>query len=539
MLAPLSDRLAAMSTKTKLDAATPAPAPAAASPLEAIGRDRTSFDPAPSLRRSADVVIETARAAAADVGVIGVTVGVKGPVPKVVGLDRSTLTAAGFEGEPGQTFVAPRRDAADVIAIGVGDGGLSTTEVRDAAAAFARAAGRYSRLATNLHNAVDSDPAAAAQAVVEGVLLARYRFGSLKNKDEMPTVEALWLLGPAADVSAIRRGIARGRARAGATQLARDLANTPPSHLTATRIAQLAEEIAAATGLEIEVCGPEALRDLGCGGLLGVNAGSIEEPRMIKLTYRPKRTRASAAKLALVGKGIMYDSGGISLKSTDAMHVAMKMDMSGAAAVLSTMSALSALDCPNEVVGFMMCTDNMPSGSAMKLGDVLHIHGGTTVEVHNTDAEGRLVLADGLALAAEEQPDAIVDIATLTGACVVALGLGFAGVFGSNQQLVDQVTAAAAETDEPAWQLPLERTRYRKLLDSEVADMKNVGGPYGGAITAAVFLSEFVGDVPWAHIDFAGPMKVDGDESWRTKGATGYGTRLLIELATTFTKPSA
>ncbi len=185
----------------------------------------------------------------------------------------------------------------------------------------------------------------------------------------------------------------------------------------------------------------------------------------------------------------------------------------------------------------MMCTDNMPSGSAMKLGDVLHIHGGKTVEIHNTDAEGRLVLADGLALAAEEQPDAIVDIATLTGACAIALGPAYAGLFGNSQELVDQVRDASARSDEPVWQLPLERTRYRKLLDSDVADLKNVGGAQGGAIVAAVFLSEFVGDTPWVHLDIAPAMKVDADESWRTKGATGVGTRLLIELATTFAKP--
>ena len=525
-----------MSTKT--DHA----APPAALDFGSIARDRTSFDPAPSWRRAADVVIDTARSAPAGVGVVGVTVGVKGSVPKSIGLDRATLAAAGFEGKVGQTFVVPRRDAADVVAIGIGDGSLSITEVRDTAAAFARAAGKYSVLATNLHEAVDGDTATAVQAVVEGVLLARYRFGSLKHKHETAPVDALWLLAPADTVAAVRRGITRGRATAGAAQLARDLANTPPSHLSASRIAELASEVAGATGLGIEVFGPDQLGELGCGGLLGVNAGSTEPPRLVKLTYRPRRTRKQAesgpAKLALVGKGIMYDSGGISLKPTDLMHAAMKMDMSGAAAVLSAMSALAALDCRNEVVGFLMCTDNMPSGSAMKLGDVLHIHGGTTVEIHNTDAEGRLVLADGLALATEEQPDAIVDIATLTGACVVALGTGFAGVLGTSQHVVDQVTAAAARTDEPTWQLPLERARYRKLLDSDVADLKNVGGPYGGAITAAVFLAEFVGDTPWAHLDIAGPMKADSDESWRAKGATGYGTRLLIELATTFTKPA-
>ena len=189
------------------------------------------------------------------------------------------------------------------------------------------------------------------------------------------------------------------------------------------------------------------------------------------------------------------------------------------------------------VTGFMLCTDNMPSGSAMKLGDVLTIRGGTTVEIHNTDAEGRLLLADGLALAVEDQPDAIVDIATLTGACVVALGQAVAGLFGNDRAWVDQLTAASTAADEPVWQLPLEKTRYRKLLDSDIADLKNVGGPYGGSITAAVFLSEFVGDVPWAHLDIAGPMKVDADESWRSKGATGFGTRLLAELAVGFRKP--
>jgi leucyl aminopeptidase len=316
-------------------------------------------------------------------------------------------------------------------------------------------------------------------------------------------------------------------------QLARDLANTPPGHLTATKMAEVAASVAGASGLAVEVYGPDELAAMGCGGLLGVNAGSSEPPRLVKLTYRPRRP---TARLAMVGKGVMYDSGGISLKPSDPMHAAMKMDMSGAGAVLSSMSALADLGCRTEVIGYLLCTDNMPSGSAMKLGDVLTIHGGTTVEIHNTDAEGRLLLADGLALANEERPDAIVDIATLTGACMVALGPSVAGVFGNDEGLVEQVTAASTATDEPVWQLPLERKRYRKLLDSDVADVKNVGGPHGGAITAAVFLSEFVGDAPWAHLDIAGPMKVDADESWRSKGATGFGTRLLIELATSFTK---
>jgi leucyl aminopeptidase len=204
--------------------------------------------------------------------------------------------------------------------------------------------------------------------------------------------------------------------------------------------------------------------------------------------------------------------------------------------VLSSMSALSALGCRTAVTGYLMCTDNMPSGSATKLGDVLTIRGGKTVEVRNTDAEGRLALADGLVLASEEKPHAIADIATLTGAMMRALGTGMSGVIGNNQPFVDQVLRASKSTDEPAWQLPLDR-RYRKQIDSDIADLNNLGGEQPGAITAALFLAEFVGDTPWAHIDIAGPMKSDEEDSWRTKGATGYGARLLIDLALNFAPP--
>ncbi len=519
----------AMSTKTDSLAA-------GRGPLTRVSRDLSWFDPAPSWRRLADLVVGVARNAPSGAGAIGVPVGEKGTVPRQLGVDRATLTALGFEGKAGQTLVVPRRDGADVVAIGTGAGQLSLAELRDAAAAFARAVPKHSALATSLHEA-GGDTATSAQAVVEGVVLARYRFESLKSNGERPQLESLTLLSPAERQRAVEAGIARGRTTSRAALLARDLANSPPSHLTATRLAALAAEVGKESSLEVDVFDVDRLAELGCGGLLGVNAGSSEPPCMIKLTYRPRRSAKGSAHLALVGKGIMYDSGGISLKPSDPMHAAMKMDMSGAAAVLAAMSALAAAGCRNTVTGFLMCTDNMPSGSATKLGDVLHIHGGKTVEVHNTDAEGRLVLADGLALAVEEAPDAIVDIATLTGAALVALGLGYAGVLGNNQGLIDRVRAAAESTDEPAWQLPLETKRYRKLLDSDVADLKNVAGPYGGSITAAVFLSEFVGEIPWAHLDIAPVMKVDADESWRSKGATGYGTRLLIDLATNFTTP--
>ena len=233
----------------------------------------------------------------------------------------------------------------------------------------------------------------------------------------------------------------------------------------------------------------------------------------------------------------MYDSGGISLKPADGTHATMKNDMSGAGAVLAAMTALPAIDCRTAVTGYLMCTDNMPSGTALKMGDVITMRGGTTVEVTNTDAEGRLVMGDALVLATEEPTDAIVDIATLTGAALRALGPEVAAVIGNDEGLVDQIQAASAATDEPVWQLPLAR-RYRKYLNSDVADMNNLGGLHAGAITAALFLVELVGDHPWAHIDIAGTAQADAPDAWRVAGCTGFGARLLVELADSFTAPA-
>jgi leucyl aminopeptidase len=313
--------------------------------------------------------------------------------------------------------------------------------------------------------------------------------------------------------------------------LARDLANTPPAHLTAARMADVAVQVAAEHGLAAEVFDRAALIEMGCGGLIGVNGGSADEPRLIKLSYQPE---GATRRLALVAKGIMYDSGGLSLKPSDAVHATMKNDMSGAAATLAAMSVLRDLGGQTAVTGYLMCTDNVPSGTALKLGDVITIRGGTTVEILNTDAEGRLVMADALVLAAEEGPDAIVDIATLTGASMRALGTSVAGVIGNRQSLVDQVLSSAAATAESAWQLPLEG-RYRRELDSDVADMTNMGGPNAGAITAALFLAEFTGGLPWAHIDIAGTAQVDSPGGWLTRGCSGFGARLLADLAVNFT----
>ncbi len=483
------------------------------------------------------VPVTVARSAPGDATAVGWAVAAKGAVPRGLGITRAGLAANGFAGRPGDVLALPSTDGL-AVAIGVGDPAeVDAATLRRAAAAFARAASEHGHLATNLADVGSVDPAVAGQAVAEGVLLGSYRYVGLKNDDSAGSkLAALTLVAGSKRQAGVARGAERATVVAGAAALARELANTPPTHLDAADIAERAVAIAGERGLDVEVFDEEALRELGCGGILGVNRGSVQPPRMIKLTYSPPDPRG---RLALVGKGIMYDSGGISLKPSNASHAVMKMDMSGAAAVLATMSALEALDCRTEVTAFLMCTDNMPSGSALKLGDVLTFRNGKTAEIHNTDAEGRLVLADGLSLAAEEQPDAIVDIATLTGAAMGALGTEMAAVLGNDQGFVDAVRAASERVDEPVWQLPLAADRYRKLLDSVVADMKNVGGPYAGTITASIFLSEFVGDVPWAHLDIAGPMNAESDDGIYAKGATGFGTRLLIDLACGFEPPGA
>jgi leucyl aminopeptidase len=373
------------------------------------------------------------------------------------------------------------------------------------------------------------NPAEAAQVVVEGVLLARYRYDALKAKASVTPVGSLTLVTDDGDRA--RQGADRGLALAEATAIARDLANTPPALLTATQMASVAERLGQERGLDVEVFGKEALIEMGCGGMVGVNAGSTEPPQLIRLSYQPDGD--AGATLSMVGKGIMYDAGGLALKPADPVHAAMKNDMSGAGAILGAMVNLARLGCTNKVVGYLCCTDNRPSGSAIAMGDVLMIRGGTTVEVANTDAEGRLVMADGLVLATEEPTDAIVDIATLTGAAMRALGTEIAVVMGNDQALIAQVEQASTKTDEPIWELPLAH-RYRKQLDSTVADIKNLGGPNAGSITAGLFLEEFVADKPWAHIDIAGVADNESDASWRPPGCTGFGARLLAELATGF-----
>jgi leucyl aminopeptidase len=489
------------------------------------------FDPIPSVRAIDAVRTAAAEAAPPDADALAVLVGSGGEVPSVLGLDRAALTAAGFSGEIGKTLLVPGGSGPLRVAVGLGEA-PDAAGLRDAAAAFANATPWASRLAVRDEGTSAVPPEPAGQALAEGILLARYRYGPLKSRSEVSPVTAITVVDDdATRRSALSTGLHTGTVLAGATALTRDLANCPPAHLTASVMAAVAVELAGKRGLQVEVVDEDALVTLGCGGLLAVNGGSAEPPRMIRLTYTPPGE--PTGRLALVGKGIMYDSGGISLKPADGVHAMMKNDMSGAASVLASMSVLAELGCRAAVTGFLMCTDNMPSGTALKMGDVLTVRGGTTVEVRNTDAEGRLVMSDALVLAAEERPDAIVDIATLTGACMRALGTSVAGVMGNDQPLVDRVRAAGALADEPVWQLPLER-RYRPDIDSPIADLNNLGAANGGAIMAALFLAEFVDGIPWAHVDIAGVADVDKPGSWRPAGCSGFGTRLLAHLALDF-----
>jgi leucyl aminopeptidase len=304
--------------------------------------------------------------------------------------------------------------------------------------------------------------------------------------------------------------------------------NTPAGNLSPDSFAKSAQKLLRGRNVRVEVLDVAALRRARCGGILGVGMGSKQPPRLVKMTYAPRGARGS---VALVGKGVVFDSGGLSIKTGSGMET-MKTDMAGAAAVIATMSALSALDVKTKVVAFAPMVENMPSGEAIRPGDVLTFRNGKTAEVLNTDAEGRLILADGLSLAAESKPDAIIDLATLTGACVVALGEKIAGVMANDEDLSKRVLDAAKRAGERMWPLPLPK-EYRKMLDSEVADMKNIShGGYGGALTAGLFLQEFVGEAHWAHLDIAGPARASADDGANRKGGTGFGVRTLLELLT-------
>ncbi|MBT3245546.1 MAG: leucyl aminopeptidase [Actinobacteria bacterium] len=454
------------------------------------------------------------------------------------GLTVGDLKRLGFKARPGQVQMLPNGDRL-VAAVGLGPADRVTTDVvRNAAADLARATRRHRTVATDLAAASGIDAAGATRAVVEGMTLALYRFGYRSRAgsgSERDSLSKVTLVGSTA--AGIRAAVETGVTVAGGVTLARDLVNEPGGSLTAPAFANRVRRVAKEAGVTVKVLDEAAIRRAGMGGLLGVSRGSANPPRFVELTYTPKGVPVArrTGDLALVGKGITFDSGGLSIKSGTGM-MDMKKDMAGAAAVVGAMSVLPALAPRCRVRAYLPMTDNMLGGDATRPGDVLTIRNGKTIEVLNTDAEGRLVLADALSMASEAGPDAIVDLATLTGACMVALGPRIAGLMGNNDGFVAQVEAASAATGERVWHLPLPAD-YRKMLDSTVADMKNIGGQYGGALTAGLVLAEFVGEgIPWAHIDIAGPSSSDADEEERTKGATGFGVRLLVELVSSFQK---
>jgi leucyl aminopeptidase len=377
------------------------------------------------------------------------------------------------------------------------------------------------------------DPREAARALAEAAVTGTYRFDRYRSEPRPGRrhLKAVHVATASAAPRTVAAGIAWGERIAAAVNAARDLVNEPPGVLTPPRLAEIAEEMAKAKGIEVEVFTPPALRKMGMGGILGVAQGSHQEPRLVRLHYRPKGK--PDRKVAILGKGLTFDSGGLSLKTSEGMET-MKCDMAGSAAVLATMTALGDLGCRSEVTGLMGIAENMPGGQAIRPGDVLRIMNGKTVEVRNTDAEGRLVLADCLSYASRiDGLEAAVDLATLTGACVVALGPMASGLMSNHQPLADDLLRAAAAAGEAVWQLPL-YSEYREHIKSDVADIKNTGIRWGGAITAALFLQEFVREgLPWAHLDIAGPAFGEKEYSYLGKGGSGAGVRTLLRWLAT------
>jgi leucyl aminopeptidase len=447
---------------------------------------------------------------------------------------------AGFKAKLGDTLLVPNAGmravaAKAVLLVGLGPKGeADAVAVRRAAGRAAKRIGARRTVATTLPQ-VGRSASDAVEAVVEGSILGAYRFDRYKSKQadakarkKEPKDVAVTLLGPARlERRAANAAIRRAQVIAESQVWARDLVNTPALDLPPAAIARAAQAMAREVGLTCKVWNETQLKAGGFGGILGVGSGSANPPRMIELRY----AGGTGKPIALSGKGIAFDSGGLSLKDPSSMET-MKDDMGGAASILATMRVLAILKPKVNVIAAIPCAENMPSGTAIRPGDVLTHRGGTTSEVLNTDAEGRLVLADALAYLAEQEPEVIVNTATLTGAMVVALGDEVWGVMGNDRRLVRELLDAGEAVGEPGWELPLWKG-YRAYIDSNVADIRNTGKKKGvaGSITAAWFLAEFVGDVPWAHMDIAGTAF--GDETdISPKGATGVPVRTLVRFVT-------
>ncbi len=479
----------------------------------------------------------TAREVPSDAAVLAVPVFADGAQPStgVAQLDAAFLESRDFEGKVGQTQPLLADDGTTILAVGLGDADkVDLDTFRRAGAAAVKGAWKATTVAVALLDAApaDLDKAKAAQALAEGMILGAHQFTTYKSKSKPCAIETVTIISR--NAATAQKGLDRGARVGAAVALARDLVNQPARDMTPRHLEAVARQVAEEHGLDIFVMDEIAIANEGLGGLAGVAAGSDEPPRLIQLTYDPPGARGT---IVLVGKGITFDSGGLSLKSGEGM-MTMKCDMGGAAAVIAAMSAIPASAPKVRVIGLAACTENLPSGKAIKPGDVLKIRNGKTVEVLNTDAEGRLVLADALSLAAETKPDVIIDLATLTGACIAALGKDIAGIMGNNDDLIAQVQAASERAGEPMWHLPLP-AQYRKHIDSEVADMKNIGAAgQAGTLSAGLFLQEFVDGRPWVHLDIAGPAFRSDEDSYLAKGGTGYGVRTLVEFVTNWKKPA-
>ncbi len=430
------------------------------------------------------------------------------------------------------TFGRVPADRVTVVGLGKQEG-LVLDRVRGVIAEALRVLQKMGlqRVASVLHGADQGGlhPEAVAQAIAEGALLGLYAFDKYSTKKPEPKIQELSLVAfDQAALEPVSRGLTRGKIMAQATNLARDLINEPANYLTPSEWARQAERLAQANGLECQVLDQEQMYEMGMGALLGVAQGSAQPPKLIVLRYRGDE-RGRKPTLGLVGKGITFDSGGLSLKPREAMD-AMKGDMAGGAAVMAAVGAIAQLKLPLNVTTIVPATENMPGGRALKLGDILRAMNGKTIEILSTDAEGRLVLADALCYAHKLGLAPLVDVATLTGACSIALGPVYAGAFGNNQELIDRLLKAGEEAGEHFWAMPM-HPDYKELIKSDVADMKNVGGRAGGAITAAQFLANFVDDTPWVHLDIAGSSFSGKDKTYNPKGGRGMAVRTLVNLA--------
>jgi leucyl aminopeptidase len=366
-----------------------------------------------------------------------------------------------------------------------------------------------------------------AQAATEGALLALFDPDKYHTSDKTEShLETITFVATEGDGDELNRGIQRGRVIAEATNFAREVINEPSNVMTPTALARCAEEVAREFAMGIDVLDEARMKELGMGALLGVAQGSAEPPKLIVLRYTPQFR--SDETIAIIGKGITFDTGGISIKPADGMEK-MKYDMAGGATTIATMRALAQLRPQVNVIGVVPATENMPGGRAQRPGDVVHAMTGKTIEVINTDAEGRLVLADAVAYARKLGATKIVDLATLTGAVSIALGDVYMAVLGTDQELIDQIIAAGQRAGEKIWQLPLDK-EYREQIKSEIADIKNIGGRKAGTITGAYFIREFVEDTPWAHLDIAGTAWNETNKPYLSVGPTGVCVRTLVNL---------